>query len=123
MPMRSVAFLMVLLFVLSPAARADFSTPFLEGDSSKVGAVSEAYGHILADQGDDGPAFMVMVMSDTMQPYVILARAEKGVVPPELIGRQVLIKAEVVKATQKSGTSSGAELKILSVKDGRKKNP
>ena len=114
---------LVLLLALSSGVRADFSTPFLEGNAAKEGAVTESYGHILADQGDDGPNYLVVVLSDTMQLHMILATAEKGIVPPELIGRQALIKAEVVKAPTKPGQSLGAKLKILSVKDGRKKNP
>jgi hypothetical protein len=123
MRLGSILLAVVLLCALQLGVRADFATPFLEGNAAKVGAVSESYGHILVDQGDEGPNFMILVRSDTMEWFTILAKAEKGVVPAELIGRQVLIKAEVVKAPLQSGRSIGAELKILSVKDGRKKNP
>ena len=121
MSIRSIALAMVLLVLLATGAWADFSTPFVE--NSAVGAVSEGYGHILADESDDGPVFTVLVRSDTNEKITIRARAEKGVVPPELIGRQVIIRAELVKAPTKNGHGEGAELKILSVKDGRKKNP
>jgi len=102
-------------------AFADLATPFLEGPAAEVGAISEGHGFVLAaDNSDDGPGFLVMVTSDTGQYLVITARAEKGIVPANLIGRPVVIKAQVTKKGTKSGRPEGFELKVLGVTSTRK---
>jgi hypothetical protein len=120
-PMRksSLGSMLATILLLSTAALADFATPFVE-TKNKVGDVSEGHGYVLAGDSDDGPAFLVMVTSDTQQHLTILARAEKGIVPADLIGRPVVIRAEVVKAAGKTGSAAGMELKILEVKSTRK---
>lgn len=115
----SLGLMIAALLLLSSVASADFATPFVE-TKNKVGDISEGHGYVLAGESDDGPSFLVMVTSDTHQHLTILARAEKGIVPADLIGRPVVIKAEVVKAAEKLGNSAGLELKILEVKSTRK---
>jgi hypothetical protein len=93
--------------------RADYATPFVE-TNNKVGDVAEVHGYVLASDRDDGP-LMVLVATDTMDYVAILAKADKGVVPPERMGRWSIIKAQVVKAPTAS-KALGMELKILGVR-------
>jgi hypothetical protein len=116
--MLCLAFLLPLLAVVP--SWGDAATPFLEGPNSQVAAVSEGHGYVLAGEDDDGPVFLVMVSSDSMEHIVILAKADKGVVPANLLGRPVIIKAQILKSPEKSGKGEGAEIKILDVRSARK---
>ena len=92
--------------------QADFATPFVD-THNKVGDVSEAPGFVVNLGTDDEPRFMVLVLTDTMSFHQIGATADRGVVSPSMLGRQVIIKAEVIKPVDGWATPS---LKILNVR-------
>lgn len=102
-------------------AVADFATPFRE-TTTKVGDVSEeggyvvALGHEVADCND----YLVIVRNDNMQYVTIEATADKKVVKESLLGRPVIIKAQVTAREKDSnGMLVVLKLKILSVRDSK----
>lgn len=102
--------------LLSPCARADFSTPFLE-TAKEVGQVLEGRGYLLVEETEKETTYFIMVMSDTVQFLMIPAAAEPGVIPSSALGRSLNIRAQVVSMplSRTATMGSGMRLKILSV--------
>ena len=108
--------------VLVRHALADRATPFVE-TTRKVGDVSESYGYVVAQRPkvEECKHYLVIVGTDTMQHVVIRATAKKGMVKESLLGRPVMIKAEVTERKKDPKTERvTVQLKILSVKPWKK---
>jgi len=118
---RLILFLILILVVMpliGNSVVADFATPFIE-INNKVGDVSEAHGFVvvLSSKVEDCRSFLVIVTTDTMEHVVIRATAEKNLVKESLLGRQVIIKAEVTDRQEDPKTKRiKVQLKIHSVK-------
>jgi len=95
-PICVLALAFILVAVFWTTARADFSTPFVE--NTKVGDVSKRHGYVVATSNKkESKGFLVIVSTDTEEYVVIPATAEKGTVDNSLLGRPVVIEAEIVK--------------------------
>jgi hypothetical protein len=113
------AVLIIAAISITQNARADFATPFIEINNN-IGDVSDAYGYVVADDNNaaECSAFLVIARTDTMDYVVIKATANKGVVAESMIGRWVIIKAQVTNRQIDPKTNRIKEvlLKILSVR-------
>ncbi len=112
------------IFSISQIARADSATPFVEVNN-QVGDVSEAHGWVVASGSklEESDSFLVIVTTDTMKHVVIRATAEKGVIRESVLGRWVLVKAEVVERYGDPRTDpSKIKLKILAVETIEERN-
>ncbi len=112
------------LFFISQNARADFATPFVEMNN-QVGDVSEAHGWVATTGSTlkEGDSYFVIVTTDTMKHVVIRAAAEMGVVRESVLGRWVLVKAEVAERYGDPRTDpSKIKLKILAVETIEERN-
>jgi hypothetical protein len=124
---KSILFMVSILaaaFFVQNSARADLATPFVEMNN-QVGDISEAHGWVvtLGSKLEDSKYFYVIVNTDTMDQVVIGATAEKGVVKESLLGRWVIIKAQVTSLSDAPRlTHANIQLKILSVKSAEPVN-
>ena len=100
-------------------ALADYAAPFLE-INNKIGDVSEAHGYVVATGHEDSTHFLVIVRTDTMEHIAIRATAGKDVVKESLLGRPVIIKAEVVDRKEDRDKRITVQLKLLSVRSASK---
>jgi len=110
--------LLVATLLIVRAGDADFATPFA-GVNNEVGDVSEAHGYVVAMGPNvrDCKYYLVIVMTDCMEHVVMMATAEKGVVKESLLGRPVIVGAEVTGRKQDPKTKHvTVRLKILSLR-------
>ncbi|MDK1022235.1 MAG: hypothetical protein QGD90_11445 [Candidatus Hydrogenedentes bacterium] len=110
--------------IIVPSALADGPTPFVE-INNKVGDISEEHGYVVAlgHKVEDSEYYLVLVVTDTMQHVVINATAEKDVVKESLIGREVIIRAEVTESRLDPNTKQPVvKLRILSVRSLEKRD-
>ena len=104
---------------------ADFATPFVE-INSQVGDVSQAHAFIatlgpLVSNAQEH--YLVIVPTDSGEYVVIDAIAKKGIVKGALLGREIVLKAEVIERIEDSKTKhSKIKLRILSVKPIKSKD-
>ena len=131
MPDRAmVKLILISMFILGSGALvprhalADFATPFVE-INNKVGDVSEGHGYVVAlgHKVESCKHFLVVVTTDCEEHIVLEATADNNVVKEPLLGRPVIIKAEVVDRKEDPKTKRATvKLKILSVKSSKKKS-
>jgi hypothetical protein len=112
------------LFFVNQKAIADLATPFVEVNN-QVGDISEAHGWVVASGStlEESDSFLVIVLTDTMDHVVLRAAAAKGLVREFVLGRWVLVKAEVAERYGDPRTDpSKIKLKILSVETIEERN-
>jgi hypothetical protein len=98
--------------------QADFATPFVE-INNHVGDISEARGFVVArcNPVEECSHFIVIVSTDRLTFVTIGATAESDVVKNSLVGRPVIIKAEVIDDIENGKPKMyDQQLKILSVR-------
>ena len=104
---------------------ADFPTPFVEVNN-QVGDVSQAHAFIvtlgpLASKTHEH--YLVVVPTDFGEYVVIDAIAKKEIVKETLLGREIVLEAEVIERIEDSKTKHPKiKLKILSVVPIKAKN-
>ena len=110
------------ILLIARGALADFATPFVE-INNKVGDVSEAHGYVVAlgHKVEECTYYLVIVTDDCMEHIVIESTADKNVVKEPLLGRPVIIRAEVTDRKEDPETKRViVQLKILSVRSSEK---
>ncbi len=111
----------VTLFV-GALALTDFAVPLVE-INNKVGNVAEIHGYVVAlgHNVEDCKYYLVLVTNDRMEHIVISATADKNVVKESLLGRPVIIKAQVTDRKEDPKTKRVVvKLKILSIRSSKK---
>ncbi|MBN2703490.1 MAG: hypothetical protein JXR23_04690 [Pontiellaceae bacterium] len=101
--------------IFQSVCTADFATPFVE-INNRDGDVSECFGYLSATEADLGTNFMVIVTTDCMEPVVLDAVAQPGLVTPSDVGRWVQFTAEIIRS---GSEEAGPLLNILRIGDGR----
>lgn len=116
--MNSCTAILLALALSSTFALGDSMTPFVD---HKSGEEVTGFGYVLEGSADG--KFMVLVTSDTLEHFLVVATAKKGVVKRGHLGRPARVKGRVLK----SGDPHFTQIEILKVtvvkRDEKKRSP
>lgn len=109
--MRALICVAALTCLTVPAVANDW-TPFYD----EVFKVGETYERTATVAWLGGEKYILLVQSDTIDTFVVYARAKKGVVKPEQLGERQ-VKAKILSREKDgSGRAFHVEVEILGVK-------